>query len=225
MAATPSASVASFFSVDALHFLIAACYHPPRRGTENGVAVRWLTAVFAIALACAWALPIRSAFAQGSSELLISPTRGEPGTLFQIVGESGWTPGETVTLTFGFADLPADNTFAGATYHERQVTVLRDGTWSFPVVINADLFPFPLWRPGYIVVRASSPSRTDTGDFVYTVEGKLPLGTPPLAAFGFGPPPPDRTAAAALALLCAGTGALLSFSGAWRRRDEAAARR
>ena len=185
--------------------------------------MRWLTAVFAVALACAWALPIRSAFAQGPSELLISPAQGEPGSRFQVVGQSGWTPGETVTLTFGFADLPADNTYAGATYHQREVTVLRDGTWSFPVVISEDLFPFPLWRPGYIVVRATSPSKTDTGDFVYTVEGRLPLGTPPLATFGFGPQPPDRTTAAALALLCTGTGALLAFSGAWRARPTAGA--
>ncbi len=44
----------------------------------------------------------------------------------------------------------------------------------------------------------------------------MPLGTPPLATFGFGPQPPDRTAAAALALLCAGTSALLLFGGMWR---------
>ena len=186
--------------------------------------MRWSALVLAFALACAWALPIKSAFAQEPSELLISPTQGEPGTLFQVVGQSGWTPGETVTLTFGFADLPADASYAGATYHERQAMVLRDGTWSFPVVITPDLLPFPLWRPGYIVVRATSPSKTDTGNFVYTVEGKVPLGTPPLASFGFGPQAPDRTAAAALALLCAGTGALLAFSGTWRRREAAPAR-
>jgi hypothetical protein len=171
--------------------------------------VRWTALVLALALACVRALPIRSSFAQQPSELLISPAQGEPGSRFQIVGQSGWTPGETVTLTFGFADLPSDNTFAGATYHERQVTVLRDGTWSFPVVITPDLLPFPLWRPGYIVVRATSPSKTDTGNFVYTVDGKLPLGTPPLASYGFGPPSPDRGAAVAMALLLAGAGALL----------------
>jgi hypothetical protein len=174
--------------------------------------------VLACALACLWALPIGSSFAQQPSELLISPAQGEPGSRFQVVGQSGWTPGETVTLTFGFADLAADNTFAGATYHQRDVTVLRDGTWSFPVVVAPDLLPFPLWRPGYIVVRAASPSKTDTGNFVYTVESKLPLGTPPLSTFGFGPQPPDRTAAAALALLCAGAGALLVFAGVWRGR-------
>ena len=171
--------------------------------------------MLALALACVRALPIGTSSAQQPSELLISPTQGDPGSRFQVVGQSGWTPGETVTLTFGFADLPADNTFAGATYHERTVTVLRDGTWSFPVVITPDLLPFPLWRPGYIVIRAVSPTQTDTGNFIYTVNGKLPLGTPPLATFGFGPQPPDRGASVALALLCAGAGVLLMY-GAWR---------
>lgn len=174
--------------------------------------------MLALALACAWALSIKPSFAQQPSELLISPAQGEPGSRFQIVGQSGWTPGETVTLTFGFADLPADSTFAGATFHQRDVTVLRDGTWSFPVVITPDLLPFPLWRPGYIVVRATSPSKADTGNFVYTVEGKLPLGTPPLSGFGFGPQPPDRGTSVALALLCAGAGALLVYGGVRRSR-------
>lgn len=172
--------------------------------------------MLALALACVRALPIGTSNAQQPSELLISPAQGEPGSLFQVVGTSGWTPGDTVTLTFGFADLPADSTFAGATYHERTATVLRDGTWSFPVVITPDLLPFPLWRPGYIVVRAVSPTKTDTGNFVYTVEGKLPLGTPPMASYGFGPQPPDRGASVALALLLAGAGAMLVCSGAWR---------
>jgi hypothetical protein len=182
--------------------------------------VRWLVLVLALALACAWALPIRSSSAQELSELLISPAQGEPGSRFQVVGQSGWTPGETVTLTFGFADLPADNTFAGATYHQREATVLRDGTWSFPVVVAPDLLPFPLWRPGYIVVRATSPTKTDTGNFVYTIAGKLPLGTPPMATFGFGPQPPDRGSSVALALLCGGTGALLVFGGMRRGRPD-----
>ena len=186
-------------------------------GHVKGVAVRWLALVLALAFACVRALPIRSSFAQESSGLLISPAQGEGGSRFQVVGQSGWTPGETVTLTFGFADLPADATFAGATYHQRDVTVLRDGTWSFPVVVNEELFPYPLLRPGYIVVRATSPSKTDTGNFVYTVQGRLPLGTPPLSTFGFGPQRPDRGASVALALLCAGAGGLLVFGG-WRSR-------
>lgn len=178
--------------------------------------------MLALVLTCLWAIPFQFARAQASSALLISPRQGEPGTLFQVVGQSGWTPGETVTLTFGFADLPAGNTFAGATYHQRTVTVLRDGTWSFPVVVTPDFLPFPLWRPGYIVVRATSASETATGDFMYTVEGKRPQGTPPMASYGFGPPPPpDRTAAMALALLSAGTGVLLLFGGAWRERGSA----
>jgi hypothetical protein len=183
--------------------------------------VRWMATVFALALACLWALPLRNASAQAPVDPLITPSQGTLATVFQVVGQTGWTPGETVTLTFGFADLPADAGFAAATYHQRQATVLRDGTWSFPVVVTPDFFPFPLWRPGYIVVKASSPTKTVVGNFVYTVEGKTPLGTPPMASYGFGPQPPDRTAAAALALLCAGAGALLAFSGAWRGRRPA----
>ena len=50
------------------------------------------------------------------------------------------------------------------------MTVLRDGTWSFPVVINNDLFPFPLWRPGFIVVRAQSA--TDDRDQQLHLHGR-----------------------------------------------------
>ena len=186
--------------------------------------MKWLAGVFAIVLACAWALPLSDVFAQ-EPDPLISPQEGGVRSLFQVVGQSGWTPGETVTLTFGFADLPPDVSYAGATYHERQVTVLRDGTWSFPVVISEDLFPFPLWRPGFIVVRAHSANRTVVNSFIYTVEGRRPLGTPPLASFGFGPSPADRTALFTLSLFAAGTGALLALSGAWRRREALSASR
>jgi hypothetical protein len=181
--------------------------------------VKWLAASFAIVLAFAWAIPLGHAFAQVPADPLISPAEGGAGALFQVVGQSGWTPGETVTLTFGFADIAPDASYAGATYHERQVTVLRDGTWSFPVVVNSDLFPFPLWRPGFIVVRAQGADKTEVNSFVYTVAVRAPLGTPPLASFGFGPPPGlDRSFLLTLALFAAGTGALLTLSGAWRRR-------
>ena len=61
------------------------------------------------------------------------------------------------------------------------MTVLRDGTWSFPTVVNNNLFPFPLWRPGYIVVKAQSATTTAVNSYIYTVEGRAPAGLPPLA--------------------------------------------
>jgi hypothetical protein len=123
-----------------------------------------------------------------------------------------------VTLDFGFADQPPAASFAGPFHHERQVTVLRDGTWSFPVVVNDELFPFPLYRPGLIVVRAQSPTKIATNAFIYTVAGERPLGPPPLASFGFGPTAGGHATALAIALFAAGAGALIAFNGAWRRR-------
>lgn len=149
---------------------------------------------------------------------LIDPGVGAAGDRFQVVGQTGWTPGETVTLEFGFSDTPVEASYSGAMYHGRQVTVLRDGTWSFPVVINQDLFPFPLWRPGYIAVKASSPTKTVIGSFVYTVEGRRPAGLPPLADLGSGPDAGPRPAWPLAAALLAGmAGALIAASGAMRR--------
>jgi hypothetical protein len=183
--------------------------------------VKWLTAVFALALVFAWALSFSTAHAQVPADPLISPAEGEAGSRFQIVGQSGWTAGETVTLSFGFSDQPPGASFAGPFYHERQVTVLRDGTWSFPVVVNNDLFPFPLYRPGFVVVKAQSASKTEINSFVYSVAGRRPLGPPPLASFGFGPAQANPVFALTLALFAAATGALLAISGAWRRREAA----
>jgi len=185
--------------------------------------VKWLATVTALALAFATALPLSMARAQIPEEPLISPAAGEVGSRFQVVGQSGWTPGETVTLSFGFSDSPPGNSFGGPFYHERQATVLRDGTWSFPVVVNDELFPFPLYRPGFIVVKAQSPSKTAMNSFVYAVAGERPLGPPPLASFGFGPPRGNHAFAMTIGLFAAGIGALVTVSGAWRRRMHALA--
>jgi hypothetical protein len=179
--------------------------------------------VFALALAFAAALPLNTTRAQIPEEPLISPAAGEAGSRFQVVGQSGWTPGEIVTLSFGFSDEPPGTSFAGPFYHERQATVLRDGTWSFPVVVNDELFPFPLYRPGFIIVKAQSPSKVATNSFVYTVAGQRPLGPPPLASFGFGPAHASHAFVLTAALFAAGIGALITISGAWRRRATATA--
>ncbi|MDP9238592.1 MAG: hypothetical protein M3P30_14560 [Chloroflexota bacterium] len=149
---------------------------------------------------------------------LTSPASGAAGSRFQIVGQSGWAPGETVTISLGFSDTDPGEQFSGAMYHERQVTVLRDGTWSFPIVVNNEILPFPLWRPGFIVVKAQSATKTAVNSFVYTVEGRAPLGAPPLADLGTGPEPPSNALVATLALFVAATGALIAGSG-WIRRS------
>jgi hypothetical protein len=96
------------------------------------------------------------------------------------------------------------------------VTVLRDGTWSFPTVVNDTLFPFPLWRPGYIVVRAQSATTTAVNSYVYSVEGRLPAGPPPLAGLGSGPQHAAPVVVLTLALFAAATGALVALAGALR---------
>ncbi len=175
-----------------------------------------LTAV-AVALLCA-TLSTHAASAQTlSGEPLISPATGGAGSLFQIVGQDGWSPGETVMLDFTFSDVPVTQ-INGPAYHERQVTVLRDGTWSFPLVVNADLFPFPLYRPGYIVVRAQSATKSAVNAYIYTVDGRPPAALPPLAELGTGPRGSNvATFAATLALFVAAAGALLGAAGAMRR--------
>jgi hypothetical protein len=150
---------------------------------------------------------------------LISPGSGSAGSRFQIVGQTGWTAGETVTISLGFSDTDSGEQFAGAMYHERQVTVLRDGTWSFPIVVNDQILPFPLWRPGFIVVKAQSATKTAVNSFVYTVQGKAPLGAPPLADLGTGPESPSNGFAGAVALFVAATGALVAGGGYIRRRS------
>jgi len=191
-----------------------------------GVVVKWLLSLLALAAACAIAVLVPlspdTAWAQ-ERDPLISPSSGGAGSRFQIVGQTGWTPGETVTISIGFSDADPGEQYGGTLYHERQVTVLRDGTWSFPMVINQELVPFPLWRPGFIVVKATSPTHAAVNAYIYTVEGRAPLGTPPLASLGSGPDVPSGTVAVTMALFAAATGALVAASGGIRRRIAAGA--
>ncbi len=154
-------------------------------------------------------------------DTFVSPTEGSAGARFQIVGETGWTPGETISISFGFSDEAPGEAFAGPFYNEQSVTVLRDGTWSFPVVINNELVPFPLWRPGFIVVQAAGASQTTITPFTYTVLGASPVGRPPLAELGFGPGGADSTTSSVVtgAAFVAALGALLVVSGEARRRE------
>ncbi len=182
--------------------------------------VKWLVSLMAVAVAFASALSAHAVSAQ-EPDPLISPASGAAGALFQTVGQTGWTPGETVTIAVGFSDIDPGRQYQGMLYHERQVTVLRDGTWSFPIVVNNDLVPFPLYRPGYVVVKAQSASHTAVNSFIYTVEGKAPAGAPPLADLGSGPESDPPVVAGTLALFAAAIGALVIASGALRRRTGA----
>ena len=179
--------------------------------------MKWIAALCAVALAFAWALPLRVASGQESIDPLISPQDGADGSRFQVVGQAGWTPGETVTIRLGFAT--ADPlTFSGPFPFQREVTVLRDGTWSFPVNVNDDLFGTPLGdQPGYIVVRAESPAKTAQNAFIFTVNGSRPAGADIIAALGFGPGGGGATVATTAALFAAATGALVLVSGIRRR--------
>ena len=172
----------------------------------------------AVALAIAGALTFGTFGTAAAQEPdpLIAPAQGEAGSRFQIVGQTAWTPGDTVTISFGFSDAPPTASFAGPLYNEQHVTVLRDGTWSFPTVVNDTLFPFPLWRPGYIVVRAQSATTTAVNAYLYTVEGRLPAGPPPLASLGSGPRHAAPVFALTLALFAAATGVLIVVGGATR---------
>jgi hypothetical protein len=177
----------------------------------------------AVALALAYAFAPGRASAQEPLDPLISPLEGGDGSRFQIVGQFGWTPGETVTLGLGFTTSPEPLAFDGPFPFQREVTVLADGTWSFPITVTdealAPLTPGP--EPGYIVVRAESPSKTGVNAFIFTVDGARPLRAEVLAALGFGPA--GRTSfVLATALFAAGTGAMLIMSGALRRQTLAA---
>jgi hypothetical protein len=98
--------------------------------------------------------------------------------------------------------------------------VLRDGTWSFPVSVNDMLTGAPLPRtPGYIVVRAESPSASAAGTFVYTVGGARPAGADGIAPLGFGFSSGGAgTWALTVGLFAFGLGGLLALSGSMRRR-------
>lgn len=175
--------------------------------------VKWALTALAVAVACVVAI-VFSSTGHAQQDTFVSPSEGAAGSRFQIVGEVGWTAAETVTIDVAFSDtLPGEN-YAGPFYNPHQVTVLRDGTWSFPVVVNRDLFPFPLWRPGFIVIRARGASQTTITPFAYTVAGHRPLGAPPLAELGFGPSPGSAAATIAmtLAMFSAAIGTLLVVS-------------
>lgn len=180
--------------------------------------MKWIAAALAVvALASLWAHSSGTAHAQEARDPLIDPPEGGNGSRFQVVGQFGWTPGETVMLGVGFA--PADPFgFTGPFPFEREVTVLRDGTWSFPVVVNDDLLGRPPGdTPGYLVVRAASPSKTATNAYIYTVNGTRPAGAEQIADLGFGPGAASATAALTIAMFAAGTGALIVASGYGRR--------
>lgn len=170
----------------------------------------------ALALVIACALALHTASAQAPKDPLIEPAEGDLGSRFQVVGEAGWTPGEQVNIRLGVT--PADpQSYAGPFYHERQVTVLRDGTWSFPINVSDELFPFPLdANPAYIVIRAESPTRTAVNAFVFAPGGRRPAGAEAVGAFGFGPQGTAPAAALIGALFAAATGGLLIVSGATR---------
>jgi hypothetical protein len=175
-----------------------------------------------MASVCSWALFPQIASAQEERDPLIEPPGGEQGSRFQIVGQFGWTPGEEVDISIGFA--AADPfAFAGPFPYEQHVTVLRDGTWSFPVVLN-DALGLPLASdPGYLVVKAESPSKSATNAFVYTVNGRTPVGAEQVANLGFGPHIGNTALPLGMALFALGIGALLVVSGEMRRRVEATA--
>ncbi len=182
--------------------------------------LKWAGIVLVIVFACVAALiSSSSTYARAQEPTFVSPTQGAAGSRFQLVGEVGWTAGETLTLQFTFLDAPPAEaeSFAGPFYHEEQVTVLRDGTWSFPVVINSDLFPFPLWRPGYIAVRVQGAGQSTLTLFSYTVDGRGPRGT--LAELGFGPRGGGVGSGwIGMAVMLASTGVLIAAAGALRTR-------
>jgi hypothetical protein len=176
-----------------------------------------LALVLALICASAWALLPSIAGAQQSRDPLIAPQEGGVGSRFQVVGQSGWTPDETVKLRLAF--VTADPlAYAGPFSVEHSVTVLRDGSWSFPVTVTDTLFAPPFGgRPGYIVVQAQSPTRTAQNAFILTVGGTRPAGAAQIAALGFGAGAPGAAAVVAVGLFAAGVGALCLVSGRARR--------
>jgi hypothetical protein len=175
--------------------------------------VKWRILVLVAALAVAWARSLDSSYAQ-TAELIIDPPAGGAGSRFQIVGQSGWIAGEAVSVRVGFTEGDAAS-FAGPFAIDEQVTVLDDGTWSFPVVLSVAFFggTAPA-TAGTVVVRAESPSHTATATFTYTG-----LGPPPAAvsAAGFGQPAAGASAVAVVAMFAAGVGAMLVAGGFGRR--------
>ena len=178
--------------------------------------MKWCTLVLVSMLAFAWVSSPATSSAQEPRDLIIDPPSGGGGSRFQIVGIAGWTAGETVSLQLGFTASPDPLAFLGPFAIEEQLLVLPDGTWSFPVVVNASVFQgAPPDEPGAIIIRATSPSHSAVAAFQYTGLGPPPASE--MADAGFGPGAPPAALASLLALFAAGGGALLVMSGAWRR--------
>lgn len=181
--------------------------------------MKWIGSGIAVIIAVACALGSGGAAAaqQDARDPQISPQEGDRGSRFQVVGLSGWTPGETVTVRIAYtAGDPF--TFTGPFPVEATVTVLRDGTWSFPVVLTDALLGEPLPdTPGFIVVRAESPTKVGTNAFIYSPGGRRPALTNVVASLGFGPAP-GLAASLVVALFSGATGSLLVASGLLRRR-------
>lgn len=184
---------------------------------------RGLALALALTVACASFLTVGNAHGQEGRDPLIDPPEGGAGSRFQIVGQRDWVAGETVRLRIGFAT--ADPlTFAGPFSFEQPVTVLRDGTWSFPVVVNAALLGSePGATPGFIVVRAESGPRVAQNAYIYIVDGTRPSGADVIAPLGFGAgfgPGAAGTRALTVAMFALGAGGLIAISGLWRYRDD-----
>jgi hypothetical protein len=184
-----------------------------------GLSVKWCPLVLVAALAFAWMLSVGTASAQEQRDPLIDPAAGGLGSRFQIVGQYGWAPGESVTIRIGFTSSQP-LAFDGPFTLEQQLTVLADGTWSFPVVVNEALFQGAAPSiPGYVVVVAQSATQRAVNAHIFTIDGARPPGADAIAPLGFGPGAPTAALALVLALFAAGIGALLVMSGAWRRRS------
>lgn len=182
--------------------------------------MKWIGSGIAviIAIACALGSGGGAAAQQDARDPQISPQEGDRGSRFQVVGLSGWTPGETVTVRIAYTSGDPF-AFTGPFAVEETVTVLRDGTWSFPVVLTDALLGAPLPdTPGFIVVRAESPTKSGTNAFIYSPGGRRPALTSVVASLGFGPGPGLGIALAA-ALFAGATGSLLVVSGLLRRGD------
>lgn len=179
-----------------------------------------MVSALAVALAVLAALLATPVRAQQARDPLIDPPSGGAGSRFQVVGQSGWTPGETVTISIAFSTAPEPLSYSGMFPYAAQVTVLRDGTWSFPVVLNETVLGAPLPSlPGYVIVRAESGLHVAVNAYVYTLDGRRPAGADAIAPLGFGMPPPDPTFAVTVAMFAVGIGGLFAAAGLLRRRE------
>ncbi len=180
--------------------------------------MKWYTFVLVVALVFAWVHSSGTTSAQEQRDPLIDPAAGGLGSRFQVVGQSGWIPDEPVTIRIGFTASSQPLAFDGPFSLEQQVTVLVDGTWSFPVVVSEALFQgSPPSTPGFVVVVAQSATQSAVNAYIFTIDGVRPPGAGTIAPLGFGPGAPGAALALTLALFAAGTGALLVLSGSWRR--------